>query len=133
MLSPNKTKFKKLRKGRIKKTLESKSNKLKFGMYGLKTIESGYITARQIEATRRTITSSMNRSGKIWIRIFPDYPVTQKPIEVRMGRGKGNVEYWACKIKSGRILYEVSGKNPALIKLALTKAAKKLPLLTKII
>ena len=133
MLFPKKTKFKKLKKGRIKKGLEYKSNQLKFGTYGIKALECGYITARQIEAVRRTITSSMNRTGKVWIRIFPDYPVTAKPVEVRMGRGKGNVQYWACKIKTGKVLYEVAGKNPFLIQSALQKAANKLPLLTKII
>lgn len=133
MLSPSNTKYKKIRKGRIKCNFEQKSNKLKFGNYGLQALERGYITDRQIEATRRTITGFMNRTGKIWIRIFPDLPITRKPKEVRMGKGKGAVKFWACKVKPGRVLYEVSGQNSFIIKEALKKASTKLPVSTKII
>lgn len=133
MLNPKRTKFKKLQKGRIKKNLNYKSNELKFGHYGIKALEKGYITAKQIEATRRTITNTMKRSGKVWIRIFPAIPITKKPIEVRMGKGKGNVHSWICKVQGGKVLFEVSGNNSYLIIKALHKAINKLPISTKLI
>jgi large subunit ribosomal protein L16 len=133
MLRPRKTKYKKYRKGRLKNNLENKSNKLKFGTIGLQATERGFITANQIEAGRRTITGFMKRTGKVFIRAFPDHPITSKPAEVRMGKGKGSVSYWVCKVKSGKILYEVAGKNPILIKQALQQVSNKLPMSTKII
>lgn len=133
MLEPKRTKFKKTKKGRIKNNLEQKSNKLQFGLYGLQAIEKGYLTARQIEAGRRTITGYMKRTGKVWIRVFPDNPITRKPTEVRMGKGKGTVKFWVCVIKPGKILYEVSGKNTTIIKEALKQVSHKMPMFTKIV
>ena len=133
MLQPRKKKFKKYRKGRLKNNLEYKANKLKFGTYGLQAIEKGHLTSRQIEAGRRTITGFIKRAGKVWIRAFPDHPITSKPAEVRMGKGKGSVDYWVCIIKPGKIIYEVSGKNPVLIREALKQVSSKLPMFTKII
>lgn len=133
MLRPRKTKYKKARKGRLKKNLEQKANKLKFGTYGIQAVERGFLTANQIEAGRRTITNFIKRTGKVFIRAFPDHPITSKPAEVRMGKGKGSVNKWVCKIKPGKILYEVSGKNPTLIKQALKQVSFKLPMLTKIV
>ena len=115
MLRPRQTKYRKAHKGRIRTKTESKSNSLKFGIFGLQALEKGKITAKQIEAVRKTISNFMKRSGKIWIRIFPDTPITAKPTEVRMGKGKGNVSYWVSKVKPGKILYEVSGKNNKII------------------
>lgn len=133
MLRPKQTKYRKKQKGRISPTYEYKSNNIKFGTYGLQAISMGKLTASQIEAGRRALASSMKRKGKIWIRAFPDYPITSKPTEVRMGKGKGNVDYWVCRVKSGKVLYEISGSNDLTMKLALKKAAIKLPVLTKII
>lgn len=133
MLRPRKTKYKKYRRGRLKRNLDYKSNTLKFGTIGLQATERGFLTANQIEAGRRTITGYIKRAGKVFIRAFPDHPITSKPAEVRMGKGKGSVDYWVCKIKPGKILFEVSGKNPVLIKEALKQVALKLPMSTKIL
>lgn len=133
MLRPNNTKYRKSNKGRNNVKVELKANQLKFGMYGLQALEKGDITARQIEAVRRTITGFTKRTTKIWIRIFPDLPITRKPTEVRMGKGKGNVSHWVARVKPGRILYEVSGGNIKLLKDALKLATNKLPIHVKII
>ena len=113
--------------------LASQGNTVSFGEYGLKAIDRGRITARQIEAARRAMTRHIRRGGKIWIRIFPDKPITKKPLEVRQGKGKGNVEYWVAQIQPGRILYEMSGVEEDLAKEALTLAAAKLPVNTKFV
>jgi len=127
MLQPQKTKFRKQHKGRIHGKAHSGS-KLNFGSYGLKAINPGRITARQIEAARRAITREMQREGRVWIRIFPDVPVTKKPAEVRMGKGKGSVEYWVSRIHPGRILFEIDGINEDIAKKALLLGAAKLPI-----
>ena len=126
MLSPKRTKFRKQHKGRIKGEAKGGSD-LNFGSYGLKAAEPERITARQIEAARRAMTRHMKRQGRVWIRIFPDVPVTQKPTEVRMGKGKGSVEYWAAKVKPGRIMFEIDGVSEPIAKEALRLAAMKLP------
>ena len=113
--------------------LASQGNKVSFGEYGLKATDRGRITARQIEAARKAMTRHIKREGKIWIRIFPDKPITKKPLEVRQGKGKGNVEYWVAQIKPGRILYEMSGVDENLAKEALKLAAAKLPVDTKFV
>jgi large subunit ribosomal protein L16 len=133
MLRPRRTKYKKYRRGRLKRNLDYKSNKLKFGTIGLQATERGFLTANQIEAGRRTITGYIKRAGKVFIRAFPDHPITSKPAEVRMGKGKGSVDYWVCKIKPGKILFEVAGRNPILIKEALKQVSLKLPMATKIL
>lgn len=126
MLSPKRTKFRKQHKGRIKG--EAKGGfELNFGAYGLKAAEPERITARQIESARRAMTRHMKRQGRVWIRIFPDVPVTQKPTEVRMGKGKGSVEYWAAKVKPGRVMFEIDGVSEPIAKEALRLAAMKLP------
>ena len=127
MLQPQKTKYRKQHKGRIHgKPL--KGSKLNFGSYGLKAKNPGRITGRQIEAARRAITREMQREGRVWIRIFPDVPVSKKPAEVRMGKGKGNVEYWVSKVHPGRIIFEVDGVNENIAKKALELGAAKLPI-----
>lgn len=113
--------------------LASQGNKVSFGEYGLKATDRGRITARQIEAARKAMTRHIRRGGKIWIRIFPDKPITKKPLEVRQGKGKGNVEYWVAQIQPGRILYEMSGVDENLAKEALKLAASKLPVGTKFV
>ena len=113
--------------------LASQGNKVSFGEYGLKATDRGRITARQIEAARKAMTRHIRRGGKIWIRIFPDKPITKKPLEVRQGKGKGNVEYWVAQIQPGRILYEMSGVDENLAKEALKLAAAKLPVGTKFV
>ena len=113
--------------------LASQGNKVSFGEYGLKATDRGRITARQIEAARKAMTRHIKREGKIWIRIFPDKPITKKPLEVRQGKGKGNVEYWVAQIQPGRILYEMSGVDENLAKEALKLAAAKLPVDTKFV
>ena len=133
MLKPRKTKYRKARKGKLKSNLEQKANILQFGTCGLQAIERGFITANQLEAGRRTITGIIKRAGKVFIRAFPDHPLTTKPAEVRMGKGKGSVSKWVCKVKPGKILYEVAGKNPILIKQALKQVSFKLPMSTKIL
>ena len=127
MLLPSKTKYKKQHKGRIHGKAQSGSN-LNFGSYGLKALNPGRINSRQIEAARRAITREMQREGRVWIRIFPDVPVSKKPAEVRMGKGKGSVEFWVCRIKPGRILFEVDGIGEDIAKKALLLGAAKLPL-----
>ena len=113
--------------------LASQGNKVSFGEYGLKATDRGRITARQIEAARKAMTRHIRREGKIWIRIFPDKPITKKPLEVRQGKGKGNVEYWVAQIQPGRVLYEMSGVDENLAKEALKLAASKLPVNTKFV
>lgn len=114
MLSPKRTKFRKMFKGRIKGLAKGGSD-LNFGSFGLKATQPERVTARQIEAARRAMTRHMKRQGRVWIRIFPDVPVTNKPTEVRMGKGKGSVEYWACKVKPGRVMFEIDGVSEAKI------------------
>ncbi len=126
MLSPKRTKFRKQHKGRIKGEAKGGFD-LNFGSFGLKAAEPERITARQIEAARRAMTRHMKRQGRVWIRIFPDVPVTQKPTEVRMGKGKGSVEYWAAKVKPGRVMFEIDGVSEPVAKEALRLAAMKLP------
>ena len=132
MFQPKRTKYRKQMKGK-NRGLASQGNTVSFGEYGLKAIDRGRITARQIEAARRAMTRHIRRGGKIWIRIFPDKPITKKPLEVRQGKGKGNVEYWVAQIQPGRILYEMSGVEEDLAKEALTLAASKLPVNTKFV
>ena len=132
MLQPIRTKFRKAHKGRIHGVATS-GNTLAFGQYGLKALEPDRVTARQIEAARRALTRAMKRSGRVWIRVFPDVPVSKKPIEVRMGKGKGTPEYWVARVKPGRILFELDGVPVQLAKEALTLAAAKLPIKTRFI
>ena len=129
MLQPKKTKFRKQQKGR-NRGLALNGNKVSFGDYGLKAVGRGRLTARQIEAARRAMTRHVKRGGKIWIRIFPDVPVTKKPLEVRQGKGKGNVEYWVAKIQPGKMLYEMEGVSESLAREAFKLAAAKLPIKT---
>lgn len=129
MLQPKRTKFRKVQKGR-NRGLATTGNKVSFGEYGLKAVERGRITARQIEAARRAMTRHIKRGGKIWIRVFPDKPITQKPLEVRQGKGKGNVEYWVALIQPGRMLYEMEGVNEEIAREAFKLAAAKLPVKT---
>ncbi len=129
MLQPKKTKFRKQHKGR-NRGLAVNGNKVSFGEYGLKCTTRGRITARQIEAARRAINRHIKRGGKVWIRIFPDVPVTSKPLEVRQGKGKGNVEYWAAKVQPGTVLYEMEGVSEKVAREAFTLAAAKLPVKT---
>ncbi len=129
MLQPKRTKFRKQHKGR-NRGLANTGNKVSFGEFGLKALERGRITARQIEAARRAMTRHVKRGGKIWIRIFPDKPITQKPLEVRQGKGKGNVEYWVAQIQPGRMLYEMEGVSEEIAREAFRLAAAKLPLKT---
>ncbi len=132
MLSPKKTKFRKQHKGRIHGTAKG-GTELNFGAYGLKAMEPERITARQIEAARRAITRHVKRQGKLWIRIFPDVPVSKKPLEVRQGKGKGSPEFWACRVKPGRIMFEMEGVPQNIAREALTLGAAKLPIKTKFI
>jgi large subunit ribosomal protein L16 len=129
MLQPKRTKFRKVQKGR-NRGLAQVGNKVSFGEYGLKAVERGRITSRQIEAARRAMTRHVKRGGKIWIRIFPDKPITEKPLEVRQGKGKGNVEYWVCQIQPGRMLYEMQGVTEEIAREAFRLASAKLPLKT---
>ena len=129
MLQPKRTKFRKMQKGR-NRGLAQRGAKVSFGEFGLKSTERGRITARQIEAARRTISRKVKRGGKIWIRIFPDKPITQKPLEVRQGKGKGSVEYWVAQIQPGRMLYEIEGVSEELAREAFDLAAAKLPVQT---
>ncbi len=132
MLSPKRTKYRKAHKGRIHGTAKGGTT-LAFGAFGLKAVEPERITARQIETARRAITRHMKRVGKVWIRIFPDLPISCKPAEVRMGSGKGSPEYWVCRVHPGRILFELDGVSKELAKEAFTLAAAKLPVKTRII
>jgi large subunit ribosomal protein L16 len=129
MLQPKRTKFRKQQKGR-NRGLAQRGSKVSFGEYGLKAVERGRITARQIEAARRAMTRHIKRGGKIWIRVFPDKPITKKPLEVRMGKGKGNVEYWVAQIQPGRMLYEMEGVSEEVAREAFKLAAAKLPVKT---
>ena len=132
MLQPARTKFRKAHKGRIKGTAKG-GTALNFGSYGLKAMEPERITARQIEAARRAITRHMKRAGRVWIRIFPDVPVSKKPVEVRMGSGKGSPEFWAARVKPGRIMFEIDGVADQIAREALSLGAAKLPIRTRII
>ena len=132
MLSPKRTKFRKAHKGRIH-GLAKGGTQLNFGSYGLKAVTPERVTARQIEAARRAITRHLRRAGRVWIRIFPDVPVSSKPAEVRMGKGKGSPEFWVARVKPGRIMFEIDGVPWALAKEAFTLAAAKLPLDTRIV
>ena len=132
MLSPKKIKHRKVFKGKIHGNTKGGST-LTFGEYGLKALEPERITARQIESARRTISRAMKRMGKLWIRVFPDLPVTKKPAEVRMGSGKGGVEYWAARVKPGRIIFELDGVPEDVARKAFELAAAKLPIKTKFV
>ncbi len=129
MLLPKRTKFRKMQKGR-NRGLAIAGSKVSFGTYGLKSVGRGRMTSRQIEAARRAMTRHVKRQGKIWIRVFPDKPITQKPLEVRQGKGKGSVEYWVCQIQPGRMLYEMEGVPEELAREAFELAAAKLPFKT---
>ena len=130
MLMPKKVKYRKQQKGRLRGKARSGFN-LAFGDHGLQVLETGWITARQIEAARQALTREMKREGNVWIRIFPDKPITRKPAEVRMGKGKGNLEFWAAVVKPGRILFEVDGVSEQIARASLALAAGKLPVKTK--
>ena len=132
MLQPKRTKFRKAFKGRVHGRAKG-GTALNFGEYGLKATEAGRITARQIEAARRAMSRHIKRTGKIWIRIFPDVPVSKKPAEVRMGKGKGSPEYWMCRVKPGRIMFEIDGVPADLAQGAFERAAAKLPITTRIV
>ena len=132
MLQPKRTKFRKQMKGR-NRGLAQRGNTVAFGTFGLKATSRGRMTARQIEAARRAMTRYIKRGGKIWIRVFPDKPITTKPLEVRQGKGKGNVEYWVCQIQPGRILYEMEGVSEEVAREAFRLAAAKLPFGTKFV
>ncbi|MTI10643.1 50S ribosomal protein L16 [Curvivirga aplysinae] len=132
MLSPKRTKFRKAHKGRIHGNAKGGSS-LNFGGFGLKALEPGRITARQIEAARRAMTRHIKRQGNVWIRIFPDVPVSSKPAEVRMGKGKGSTDYWACRVKPGRIMFEMDGVEGETARRAFELAAAKLPIKCKIV
>ncbi|MEZ5839062.1 MAG: 50S ribosomal protein L16 [Hyphomicrobiales bacterium] len=132
MLQPKRTKFRKQHKGRIHGAAKGGTD-LNFGAFGLKAQEPARITARQIEAARRAITRHMKRAGRVWIRIFPDVPVSKKPTEVRMGKGKGSPEFWAAKVKPGRIMFEIDGVSDEIAREALRLGAAKLPILTRFV
>ena len=132
MLEPKKIKYRKVHRGN-RKGMAKGGTEVNFGSYGMKAMEPGWITARQIEATRISISRRVRKVGKMWIRIFPDKPITKKPLETRMGKGKGSPEYFACRVKPGRILFEVDGVSEQIAKEALYKASAKLPIKTKTI
>ena len=132
MLAPKRSKYRKAHKGRVHGAAKGGTS-LNFGAYGLKAIEPGRITARQIEAARRAMTRHMKRAGRVWIRIYPDVPVSKKPIEVRMGKGKGTPELWVCRIKPGRIMFEIDGVPLQTAREALDLAAAKLPIKTRFV
>jgi large subunit ribosomal protein L16 len=132
MLQPKKTKFRKQHKGRIHGTSKG-GTQLNFGQYGLKALEPDRVTARQIEAARRAITRQMKRAGRVWIMVFPDVPVSKKPIEVRMGKGKGAPEFWCCRVAPGRIMFEVDGVSSETAREALRLGAAKLPVRTRFV
>ena len=129
MLQPKRTKFRKQHKGR-NRGLAQRGSSVSFGEFGLKAVTRGQLTARQIEAARRAMTRHVKRGGKIWIRVFPDKPITKKPLEVRQGKGKGNVEYWVAQIQPGRLLYEMAGVSEDIAREAFKRAAAKLPVQT---
>ena len=132
MLQPKRTKFRKAHKGRIHGNAKG-GTQLNFGAYGIKALEPERITARQIEAARRAITRHMKRAGRVWIRIFPDLPVSSKPTEVRMGKGKGSPEYWAARVAPGRVMFEIDGVNETIAREALRLGARKLPIKTRFV
>ena len=132
MLQPKRTKYRKAHKGRICGTA-TRCNLLNYGEFGLKALQPERIISKQIEAARVALTRHMKRQGKVWTRMFPNIPVSKKPVEVRMGKGKGSPEYWACRVKPGRILFEVDGVSEDVAKIALYKASSKLPIKTKFI
>jgi len=132
MLQPKRTKYRRKQKSRVK-GIATRGHEISFGTFGIKSLEPGWITSRQIEAARIAMTRAMKREGQVWIRIFPDKPITKKPAEVRMGKGKGAPEYWVAVIKPGTILFESDGVNTALAKEALRLAAQKLPVKTKFV
>src|SRR3954463_9300119 len=132
MLQPARTKFRKAHKGRIHGTSKA-GTELNFGQFGLKALEPDRVTARQIEAARRALTRHMKRAGRVWIRVYPDVPVSKKPIEVRMGKGKGTPEFWVCRVKPGRIMFEVDGVSVQVAKEALSLAAAKLSVKTRFV
>ncbi|MCY4151845.1 MAG: 50S ribosomal protein L16 [Aestuariivita sp.] len=132
MLQPKRTKFRKQHKGRIKGFAKG-GFALNFGSYGLKATTPERVTARQIEAARRAMTRHMKRQGRVWIRIFPDTPVSSKPTEVRMGKGKGAVDFWACRVKPGRVMFEIDGVSDSVAREALRLAAMKLPVKTRVV
>ena len=132
MLQPARTKYRKAHKGRIHGRA-SRGESLNYGAYGLKALEPERIVSKQIEAARVSLTRYMKRAGKVWLRIFPNIPVSKKPTEVRMGKGKGSPEYWVCRVKPGRIIFEVDGVSESVAKIALYKASTKLPIKTKFI
>ena len=132
MLQPKRTKYRKAHKGRIHGTA-TRCNLLNYGAFGLKAMQPERIISKQIEAARVALTRYMKRQGKVWTRMFPNIPISKKPVEVRMGKGKGSPEYWACRVKPGRILFEIDGVSEAVAKIALYKASAKLPIKTKFI
>ena len=132
MLQPKRTKYRKMQKGRVK-GLAGRGHRLAFGSFGIKALEPGWLTARQIEAARIAMTRAMKREGQVWIRIFPDKPITKKPAEVRMGKGKGAPEYWVAPVRPGTILFESAGSDIEIAKEALRLAAQKLPIKTKFV
>ncbi|MFL2999650.1 MAG: 50S ribosomal protein L16 [Cytophagales bacterium] len=132
MLQPKRTKFRKKQKGRVK-GIAQRGHTISFGSFGIKSLESGWITSRQIEAARIAVTRKMKREGQVWIRIFPDKPITKKPAEVRMGKGKGAPEYWVAVVKPGTIMFEAGGVTTEVAKEALRLAAQKLPVRTKFV
>ena len=132
MLQPKKSKYRRSQKGKMKGNAQ-RGNQLAFGSFGIKILEEAWITGRQIEAARQAVTRHMKREGQIWIRVFPDKPITTKPLEVRMGKGKGNVEYWVAQIQPGKVLFEMSGVPESLAAEAFALAAAKLPVSTTIV
>ncbi len=132
MLQPKRTKYRKMQKGRIKGAAKG-ATALNFGTFGLKAQEPARVTARQIEAARRAMMRQMKRAGRVWIRVFPDVPVSKKPTEVRMGKGKGTPEFWAAKVKPGRIMFEIDGVGESVAREALRLAAAKLPIKTRVV
>ena len=132
MLQPKQTKYRKYHRGKMK-GLSSKASTLDNGDYGLKAVGPGWVTARQIESARRAITGYLKRGGQVWIRVFPDKPITKKPLEVRQGKGKGNVEYWVCPVKPGKILYEMEGVDEELAREAFKLAAAKISVATSFV
>ncbi len=132
MMSPKRTKFRKAHKGRIH-GLAKGGTKLNFGAYGIKSLQAERVTARQIEAARRAVTRHIRRQGRVWIRVFPDVPVSTKPTEVRMGKGKGSPEYWVCRVKPGRVLFELDGVPAETARRAFELAAAKLPVRTRFV
>jgi len=132
MLMPKRTKFRKMQKGR-RRGLAQRGAKVSFGDFGLQALEAGWIKSRQIEAARVAITRKMKRAGQVWIRVFPDKPITLKPAETRMGKGKGNPEYWVAVVKPGRVLFEINGVNKELAREALRLGAAKLPFRTRVV